>query len=116
MEGHRTSRQLRKEAGSMDVDINGIYAGESDVDPAARTKVSGIINGDLVAPRLIMEEGQCRRRRGIRESSESRIGRAGQFEVEVGRGGVVDELERPRRVDGNRRIAAAVLGNRPGRR
>ncbi len=116
MEGHRPSRQGREEGGGMDVDINGIHAGESDVHHADRAKVSGIINRDLVAPRLIMEEGQCRWRSGIRESSESRIGRACQFEVEVGRGCVVGEFERPRRADGNRRIAAAVERNRPGRR
>ena len=42
MEGHRPSRQGRKEGGGMDVDINGMHAGESDVNLAARAKVSRI--------------------------------------------------------------------------
>ena len=51
---------------------------------AKRAKIRGIIKRDLVGPRLVMEEGHCRWRSGIRESSESRIGRARQFEVKVG--------------------------------
>ena len=61
-----------------------------------------------------MEEGKCGRRSGIRESSESRIWRARRLEVDVGRGSVVGECERPRRVDGNGGVAATVFRNRPG--
>src|SRR4030095_7040989 len=86
-----------------------MHARERDVDVAGNAKVSRITNRDLVAPRLIMEEGQCGWRGGIREISERGRGRA------MGRSRVVDDFERPWRADGNRRIAAGVNGNRPGR-
>ena len=116
MEGHRPSRQVREEVGGKYVDIDPIDAGEGDVNCGGCAKIHGIIQGDLVAARLVMEEGHCRRGGGIRESSKRRIGHARQLEVEVGRGCVVGECERPRRADGNCRIAAAIFRNRPGRR
>src|SRR5262245_21713406 len=100
MEGYRPSSQRRKDGGGIDVDIDGMYGSERDEDFAAYPKGGRIVDRDLVISGAIMERGQCGRSAGIAEASESRSRRTGQFEVQVGRGCVVVDLEDPRRADG----------------
>src|SRR5690348_2724655 len=106
MEQYRAAGHRRKERRRIKIDVDRIDAGKSNVNVTERAEVGRIMQRRLGSSRSIVEVGERWRRRRIGKYPESWIG------VQVGRGRVVRNFERPWRVARNRRVAT-IRGDRP---